>query len=99
MSLEIPKTILEQLGGKRFIAMTGAHSFVGNKEGLLFTIPKSPSGIKKVRIVLNLGDLYDIEYYEENPKFHWNVKTRSNDIFCEDLEIDFFRNTGWLTSL
>ncbi|MGI9949502.1 hypothetical protein [Vibrio hyugaensis] len=37
--LRIANTILAQLGGNRFIVMTGAKQFVAIEQGLMFTLP------------------------------------------------------------
>ena len=41
--MSVPKIILEQLGGQKFIAMTGCRNFVGDKNMLRMTIPKNMS--------------------------------------------------------
>ena len=37
--MEVANTILEQLGGRQFQAMTGASQFVGSKNSLSFRLP------------------------------------------------------------
>jgi hypothetical protein len=62
---QIAETILEQLGGNRFIAMTGAHQFVtvccdrlnGIRGGLRFRLPMGKMAIICV-------DLIDTDTYE-----------------------------------
>jgi len=39
VDLTVANTILEQLGGRKFIAMTGARNFVGDFSGLSFRLP------------------------------------------------------------
>lgn len=64
------QTILEQLGGNRFIAMTGAKQFVSGKteagaDFLQFSIGRGANhGINKVRVTLTIQDLYWIEFYK-----------------------------------
>ena len=44
-------TILEQLGGNRFISMTGAKTFVWDDNKLQFSIPRNQSKANKVVII------------------------------------------------
>lgn len=59
--MSVAQTILEQLGGHRFTAMTGARQFVGDEVGrsLHFSIP----GRRKVRITLGVDDRYTVEVF------------------------------------
>jgi hypothetical protein len=52
MSTEVAETILEQLGGKRFIVMTGAKHFAADGNALRFRLPSNfaKSGINAVTI-------------------------------------------------
>lgn len=61
----VADTILAQLGGARFIAMTGARQFVGYPDALIFGLPGSltKGRINKCRVVLRPDDLYDVECY------------------------------------
>ncbi len=56
----IAKTILEQLGGGRFMAMTGAKNMVAIENGLQFDLPRTrhyvKDGINKVQVVLDPSD-------------------------------------------
>lgn len=52
-NMEIAETILIQLGGKRFIAFTGAKNFTAIKNGLQFNLPKNACKVNCVQITLN----------------------------------------------
>jgi len=54
---------LHQLGGRRFVSMTGAKNIVGLEDGLQFSIPRSKDKINKVRVTLDPNDTYKIEFY------------------------------------
>ncbi|PSV31576.1 hypothetical protein C9J44_19790 [Photobacterium sp. GB-27] len=62
--MAIAKTILSQLGGNRFITMTGAKHFVGLTEpGLQFDLPTDTGAINKVtrlRVILDSSDTYTV---------------------------------------
>ena len=63
--MQTAQTILEQLGGNRFVAMTGATLFVGSDDSLMFALPArfAKDGINKVRVTLNDSDLYDVTFF------------------------------------
>ena len=62
MNNNIPQTILQQLGGNKFIAMTGAKNFGTNGNDLSFKIGRNPKGFTHCRITLNSLDLYDMTF-------------------------------------
>jgi hypothetical protein len=98
-TMTIAKTILAQLGNRKFIAMTGAKDLIALESGLQFGIGKGASQkINKVRITLNCKDLYDVEYFNIRG---CNVKliVKHEDIYAEDLASTFEDVTGFLTSL
>lgn len=61
--ITVSKTILEQLGGRRFIAMTGARDLIGGTNYLMFRLPRglAKNGINKVKITLDWTDTYVVE--------------------------------------
>ena len=63
MSTTIAQIILQQLGGNRFLAMTGAKQLVDLGNGLQFSIPRGATNkANKVRIT-NIDDLYAVSFY------------------------------------
>ena len=57
------ETILKQLGGNRFVAMTGAKNLgTSNKKDLSFSIGRNAKNVSHVHIKLTSMDLYDIEF-------------------------------------
>lgn len=58
----IAVTILNQLGGNKFIAMTGAKDFFTNGNDCCFSIGKNPSGANRIKIVLDPDDTYTIQF-------------------------------------
>jgi hypothetical protein len=43
--LTVAKTILAQLGGERFVMMTGATNFVGGADSLAFRVGSNPKRV------------------------------------------------------
>lgn len=100
--MSVGQIILQQLGGNKFIAMTGAKDFVRSDAGqwLQFKLPArfAKDKINCVKITLTPADLYDIEYLYIRG---FEVKTvrKSEGIFCNMLQADFTENTGLDTHL
>lgn len=82
--MTVSKTILSQLGGNRFAAMTGAKNFVGGDDYLMFSIGRNRLGANRCKIVLNRHDLYDITFLSIRGTGMKIRETRS-DVFAHDL--------------
>ena len=93
----VAETILHQLGGPRFQAMTGARSFVGSANSLTFRLPArfAGNGIVTVRIVLEPSDTYRMECTRHNG----TVAYECSDIYADNLQRVFTMATGLDTSL
>ena len=66
MALHVANTIREQLGGSRFIVMTGARNFVGGENFLQFSIGRGAKNkANKVRITLDETDTYTVEFFRQ----------------------------------
>jgi hypothetical protein len=96
--MEIAKTILSQLGNNKFIAMTGAKSFVAGTNSLSFRIPKAKQSINYVKITLNSLDLYDMEFGRIRANTYKVVET-ANGVYNDQLQKLFTSNTGLHTYL
>lgn len=91
-------TILEQLGGNKFLAMTGAKSLVGSDDMLQFRIPNGARRINSVRVELRADDTYDVLFYAIRGV---NVRevARAEGVYADGLRETFTRETGLYTSL
>ena len=109
---EIATIILQQLGGKRFIVMTGAKDFTTIDNGLRFKIGRNGSKANMVEIKLNGLDLYDIEFIAYRPYSikvdHKRCEVREipekrevirkfDDCYCDMLQDIFTETTGFYT--
>lgn len=98
--LAVAKTILEQLGGGRFMAMCGVKNFVGSEDGLSFSLPKKYNGINKVQIKLTPADLYEVTFYFFSAKtLECKVVKKVDDVYCDMLQEVFTDATGLYTRL
>lgn len=91
---EIAQTIFAQLGGNRFKAMTGAHSFVADEKALIFKVPR----VGMVKISLRADDTYDMEFLKVR-----NLKVKKTGeykgVYFDMLQSLFTEHTGLYTSL
>lgn len=60
--MTIARNILSQLGGNRFLAMTGASNLTSRPDGLSFKIGQNASKITHVRVTLTAMDDYIVEF-------------------------------------
>jgi len=101
-SQEIASTILAQLGGGRFCAMTGAKNFLALKSGVQFDIGRGAKNkATKVRIELTPADLYDVRFYRWNARQLEAVEVEggAEGVYVEDLRRLFTEATGFDTHL
>ena len=109
---QIATTILQQLGGNRFIAFTGAKDFMTIDNGLRFKIGRNSSKANRIEITLNGSDLYDMKFIKHRPfsiridHKRGEVKTIEektetvkewNDVFFDQLQDLFTETTGLYT--
>ena len=83
----IAKTILEQIGGRRFAAMTGSKDFIDMGNGLRMSLA---------------ADLYNMRFYRRTfSKKTFECKTKDIEthkgIYCDMLEEMFTMVTGLYT--
>jgi hypothetical protein len=100
--MNIAQTILQQLGGSRFVKMTGAKDLLGDENSLLFRLPErfARDGINKVRITLDLSDTYTITFLKCNFRKHeFQIVAERSGIYFDMLQPVFTEVTGLDTSL
>ena len=110
MTKAIADTILEQLGGNKFIVMTGSKNFVADGNTLRMTLAKNVSKANRLYITLNADDTYTMRFFKcTAPRF--NSKTLSftnekikdikivNGVYCDMLRNIFETVTELYTSL
>ncbi|MEX9892487.1 hypothetical protein AB7W78_18900 [Providencia rettgeri] len=97
---EIANTILIQMGGNRFIAMTGAKYFAVIENGLQFKLPNrfANKGINCVQIILDPSDTYTMKFLKIS-----GVNVREIEVieglFFDQLQLIFTEQTGLDTHL
>ena len=62
----IAKTILEQIGGRRFAAMTGSKDFIDMGNGLRMSLARNKTSANRLDIIYDGGaDLYNMRFYRK----------------------------------
>jgi len=108
--MTVAETILDQLGGNKFITMTGSKNFIAEDYALSMKLAKNKSAANHLRIYLNGLDLYEMEFSKVTfPKF--NLKTgkmrngenkeivKYNGVMFDQLQSLFTSVTGLDTHL
>jgi hypothetical protein len=99
MSTTIAQTILAQLGGNRFLAMTGAKQLVDMGDGLQFGIGRGAKNkANKVVVTLSGLDLYTVTFYSIRGT-SVAIKSEHSNIYADRLAALFTERTGLDTHL
>lgn len=98
LSEGVAKEILAQLGGNRFIAMTGAKNLVDGGKFLAFKLPRAKDSINYVKISLTSMDLYDIEFGRIRAN-NYKVVKKLGGVYNDQLQNIFTKVTGLHTRL
>jgi len=97
----IAQEILRQLGGRGFVAMTGAKHLAFGHRCLSFQLPGKPGYVKNkargVRITLTPLDYYTVEFLGWRGHDIPHVISTHEQIGCEELAPLFERETGLYT--
>lgn len=109
--MSVQEMILRQLGGNKFIAMTGAKDFIGDGNTLRMSIPgNNKSKANRLYITLNGNDLYDMRFFRRTggnlSKKTWTFTPIKEDhekvykdIFFDQMCEIFEMHTGMRTRL
>ena len=96
--MQIANTILAQLGGNRFLAMTGATNLLGGENSLQFKIGRNDAKVTHVRITLNASDLYDVEFFNVRGLNRKSLGALDG-VYADQLAEVFTRKTGLVVAL
>ena len=99
----IAKTILEQIGGRRFAAMTGSKDFTDMGNGLRMSLARNKTSANRLDIIYDGGaDLYNMRFYRKTfSKKTFECRTKDiavhEGIYFDMLEEMFTMVTGLYT--
>lgn len=95
---EIAQTILSQLGGNKFVIMTGAKQLAHGDKSLMFKIGKNNSKANQVTIRLEDNDTYTITFHSFR-KMELKDLKKYEGVYDDNLRSIFETYTGMATSL
>ena len=108
--MKVADTILEQLGGNKFLAMTGAKNLLADGNTLRMTLPKNRSRANRLWITLDSNDTYTMNFfrftagrlnrrtYQFTADKKESVKVEKG-VYCDMLQKTFTAVTGMNTRL
>lgn len=107
----IADIILTQLGGNRFLIMTGAKDLISTDNSLQMSLPRNASKANRLEITYSKGmDLYTMRFYRYTP-MRWNSKKVAfnpekitevatfEEVYGDQLQEIFTEVTGLYTRL
>ena len=99
--MQVAQTILAQLGGNKFLAMTGARDLVGSDNALRFRLPRgAKAGITHMTVRLDASDTYSVEAIKFSAR---NLRSTPiaarSDVYADSLREVFEGMTGLYTRL
>lgn len=94
--MKVAETILNQLGGNRFIAMTGSKNFAASENYLSMKLTRNASGANYLKITLTPMDVYKMEFISIRGN---SIKTKVefDNVYCDQLQSLFTEATGLYT--
>lgn len=110
IKMKVANIILEQLGGNKFLAMTGAKNLLADGNTLRMTLPKNRSKANRLYITLDPDDTYTMRFFRftagrlNKKTFTWTedktteVKETSG-VYADMLQDIFTSVTGMATHL
>jgi hypothetical protein len=98
-SKRIAAQTLIQLGGRRFLAMTGCTNLICDKYTMTMKLRRNKSGAQWIKITLNAMDLYDVEFIKMNRNYELITVSEHKGLYSDDLAPTFEEVTGMYTSL
>jgi len=97
---KVAEEILNQLGGNKFVVMTGVKNLIASENGLSFHLPKSKTKANTCKVILTESDDYLVEFFKVNRKtFELERVSTYAHVYCDQLQEIFTYETGLATSL
>jgi hypothetical protein len=95
------ETILEQLGGRQFLLLTGSKNLVKDDIRKSLTMKLTSNKVKAQYLTVTLceSDTYTMEFVSVNRKFDRVVKASYQEVYNDMLQYIFTEVTGLYTKL
>jgi hypothetical protein len=98
MKNQVATTILNQLGGNKFLAMTGSYNLVAGEKMLAMKLRRNQSKSNYLRITLTSMDDYLMEFISTRGA-SVKVKNSFEGVYFDQLQSIFTDITGMYTKL
>ena len=99
---QVAQTILSQLGGNRFVAMTGCSNFLSDTHSLSFKLPRGcKNKATHCTVTLDASDTYTVEFVKCNMRaaVYRQVVAKTSMVYADQLCELFTAATGLYTRL
>lgn len=98
--MRVADIILQQIGGKRFIMMTGSKNFLSDGNALMMHLTTNKVKAKYLRIELMGDDTYTMTFRKRaNKDLECPIVKQIEGVYCDQLEEIFTDVTGLYTRL
>lgn len=96
------KTILEQMGGHRFAAMTGSKNFIDLGIGLQMSLARNMTSANRLKVILDeVTDTYTMCFYRQSVTKNFGIKVKEiakfEGVYFDMLQSIFTQVTGLYT--
>lgn len=94
---ELANTILQQLGGNKFCAMTGSKNFVATGRSLRMSLTRNESGANFLEVHLDEWDTYCMHFYwagMTKAGVRYITKAKWEGVYADGLQDIFTEVTG-----
>lgn len=100
----VAATILHQLGGRRFVYMTGVTNLVASDDALVMKLKtrgicKAQNGASHMRVTLNAMDTYDVAFFKFTRSLDMVDVSTHEGVYNDMLVDTFVTETGLNTRL
>lgn len=86
-------TILNQLGGNRFLMFTGSKIANYSNNNVVIKLSRNNSKAQFLKVELNSNDTYTMQFFSIDSKtLNTKVKHNFTDVYCDQL-VSIFENT------
>lgn len=100
----IAQTILQQIGGNKFVVMTGSKKLLDMGNGLKMNLTRNKTQANRLEITLDSAtDTYTMRFYKQVMTKYFEIKiteiAQHDTVYCDMLEEMFTSVTGLYTRL
>jgi len=95
----IAKEILNQLGGNKFIVMTGSKNFIDGGNYLSMKLSRNSANAQYLVITIEWSDTYKMEFFSLNKNYERIMKAEFSGVYNDQLQQIFTKVTGLYTRM